>query len=48
MHGDVEDMELSDTTQVTGALIAVHVTSLPGSLHVCMFCTLQLVTYILT
>ena len=47
MHGDVEDMELSDTTQVTGALIAVHVTSLPGSLHVCTV-LLQLVTYILT
>ena len=27
MHGYVEDMELSDTTQVTGDQIAVHVTS---------------------
>ena len=36
MHGYVEDMELSDTTQVTGDHYnAVHVTSLPGSLYVC-------------
>ena len=37
MHGYVEDMELSDTTQFKSLEItnAVHVTSLPGSLYVC-------------
>ena len=45
MHGYVEDMELSESLEITNAVHytqvtgdhynAVHVTSLPGSLYVC-------------
>ena len=34
-HGDVEDMELHKSLEITNALIAVHVISLSGSLYVC-------------